>query len=139
MGAPTAGTEDIGPEETAGALSQQDAFNANVRKVSESTGRTFNKVYAELYGEADSNIQRSLEEPDEGFSWGWFDRSGNINLDGIVYPPESWAAMTSTWGTGAPRTGGTLSEEERTTAWLKNKLKTHKWGTGPRGMRWELR
>ena len=138
MGAPTAGTEDIGPEETAGALSQQDAFNANVQKVSESTGRTFKEVYAELYGEADSNIQRSLEDPDEGFSWGWFDGK-NVNLDGIVYPPESWAAMSSNWGTGAPMTGGTLSEDERKITWLENKLKTHKWDMGPQGMQWKLR
>jgi len=139
MGAPTSGSGDLGPAETAGALSSQDAFDANVMEVATSTGKGFDAVYADLYGKADKDVRRNLREPDEGFQYGWFEGSDNINIGGVEYPSEAWAAMTSTWGKGGPMTGGTLSEEERATAWLENKLETHYWDMGPRGMQWKLR
>ena len=149
MGAPASGSGDLGPAETAGALTQQDAFDANVRELTESgeypyAGKSFNEVYADLYGDADKNVRRNLREPEEGFNWGaisdaaeaaaeWAFQGGNI--DG--YPEEAWELMPDGWGTGGPMTGNARSEEERIQDWLKNKSKTHKWVMAANGMRWE--
>jgi len=148
MGAPTSGADDLGPEETAGALSPQDAFDANVREVATSTGRPFNEVYTNLYGEADESVRRNLREPDEGWDWGvvpdaakaaagWAFKGGNIRIGSTQYPSKAWELMPEGWGTEGPMTGASRSEKELITAWLNNKLKTHKWTMAAGGMRWE--
>jgi len=146
MGAPASGSGDLGPAETAGALSSQDAFDANVMEVGTRTGKGFNAVYADLYGKADENVRRNLREPEEGFDWGvvpdvakavggFITQGGNI--DG--YPKKAWELMPDGWGTGGPMAGNARSEEERIQDWLKNKSKTHNWtmAASGTGMRWE--
>ena len=139
MGSPTAGTEDLGPEETRGKRTQQDALDA---KVETYTGTlTKEKYYEQLWDALPYDQRVALREP-EGFEWGdnpvvnvgsavveFLGKSdGSVKVDNVTYPREALEQMPADWGTTQTPQGPSTPEwEEQAASWLVDKLEDYEW------------
>ena len=139
MGPPTAGTEDLGPEETRGKGTQQDALDA---KVETYTGTlTKEKYYEQLWDALPYDQRVALREP-KGFDWGdnpvvnvgsavvefLGDSDGSVRVDNVTYPREALEQMPADWGTTqTPQGPSTPQWEEQAASWLVDKLEDYEW------------